>query len=133
MFDTGVAYAAICLRTPSRYAVCSTDTVACYAICIRACYAVSGTELPYAATTYYVMSGTDVAYAATRLSLIPLTSDCQRMVLSAYAQSGTELPCGAICLRSHYGGPGTDLAYSTIMRYAMSGTDLLYSATDVRY
>eukprot|EP00961_Rhodomonas_salina_P224598 3036309-Rhodomonas_salina.1 len=39
----------------------------CFAIGLRACYAVSGTDLAYAAACSYAMSGTDIANAAIGL------------------------------------------------------------------
>eukprot|EP00961_Rhodomonas_salina_P214988 2903700-Rhodomonas_salina.2 len=116
-----------------------------YAIGLRACYAVPGTDLGYAATrlpatfrsayrpseaakgivlrTCYAMSGSDLAYGTICL--------CAR-----YAMSGTGQVYGAICLSSYaLAMPGTDVASSVISPrsasvccYAMCGTNLAHAA-----
>eukprot|EP00961_Rhodomonas_salina_P267808 3618292-Rhodomonas_salina.1 len=51
------------------YAEMDEEHPVCSAICLRACYAMSGTDLAYGAIclrSCYAMSGTDLGYAATR-------------------------------------------------------------------
>eukprot|EP00961_Rhodomonas_salina_P143931 1937306-Rhodomonas_salina.2 len=51
-----------------------------FATCLRACYAMSGTDLVFAVVRCYAMSGTDQAYA----------------VLRCYAMSGTSVCCTTV-------------------------------------
>eukprot|EP00961_Rhodomonas_salina_P139218 1873633-Rhodomonas_salina.1 len=62
-----VVSSATCLR--ACYAMSGTD-IAYGATCLRACYAVSGTDMAHGAVCLgacYAMSGTDIAYGGTRL------------------------------------------------------------------
>eukprot|EP00961_Rhodomonas_salina_P112726 1516425-Rhodomonas_salina.1 len=61
--------------------------MACGVFCLRACYAMSGTDLAHAAICLrarYAMSGTDVAYGATAL-LMPLLMAFLRLFSSRAA------------------------------------------------
>eukprot|EP00961_Rhodomonas_salina_P167273 2254297-Rhodomonas_salina.3 len=86
------------------------------AIFLRACCAMSGTDLGHGAIhlrTYYAVCSTDLAYDAT----------------TCYWMCGTELAydatiCHAIC--------GTELAYGAATYYCMSGTELAYGATSAQ-
>eukprot|EP00961_Rhodomonas_salina_P286408 3869981-Rhodomonas_salina.1 len=81
---------------------------------LRACYAMSGTDLARRATVCYAMSGTDI----WQMSL---------------AMSGTDIwdmTRGPIALRSlrRYAVCGTDGTYGAIARYAIAGTEGAYGA-----
>eukprot|EP00961_Rhodomonas_salina_P098923 1330754-Rhodomonas_salina.3 len=109
---------------------------------VHAC-AMSSTD--EAGSSCYAMSSTDLAYAATRLARA--LRSCQVAspisLQTSYALSGTVTAYGPICPRARYAMPGTDLAYcatiyatavrcpwcqsATCLRacYAMSGTETL--------
>eukprot|EP00961_Rhodomonas_salina_P134844 1813766-Rhodomonas_salina.1 len=90
-----------------------------HAISLRACYAMSGTEIPYDAISLracYAMSGTEIPYGDISLR-------------ACYAMSGTEIRYGAISLRACYAMSGTEIPYGTISLRAccaMSGTDTVW-------
>eukprot|EP00961_Rhodomonas_salina_P183038 2471022-Rhodomonas_salina.6 len=102
----------------------------CHAMCagLRACYAMPGTDIAYAAVwpgTCYTMSGTDIAKYQGPWSLLGSYSTV-RAYNSWYATSlrayhairGTELACGAVSLRVCYAVMcGTELAYAAIFYY----------------
>eukprot|EP00961_Rhodomonas_salina_P249754 3375935-Rhodomonas_salina.5 len=77
-----------------------------YAVCLR-----------YQLTVCYAMSGTDIAYAATS------ADQCAEQVKSAiclracYATSSTDIAYAAICLRACYAVSVTDLAYAASSRW----------------
>eukprot|EP00961_Rhodomonas_salina_P154159 2076502-Rhodomonas_salina.1 len=71
------------------------------AISLRACYAMSGTDIGYIAIglrTCYAMSGTELAYATCPVRCPVLR---QRTVVKS-----------AMCLRACYAMSGTDMAYA---------------------
>eukprot|EP00961_Rhodomonas_salina_P155679 2096394-Rhodomonas_salina.1 len=95
------------------------------------CYAMSGTELVYAATRRHRRVGYDGSGSST--SLRPCKAMSGTMVLCAYAHA-TVYPVltWRINLHSCYAISGTDTAYGTTnlcAYYAISGTDPAYGAT----
>eukprot|EP00961_Rhodomonas_salina_P008361 113604-Rhodomonas_salina.1 len=79
-------YGATCLR--ACYAISGTDLL-CIAICLRNCYAMSGTDLlsiVICLRACYAMSGTDLAYGVTVLLFPNLTRTFEESYqVSAYA------------------------------------------------
>eukprot|EP00961_Rhodomonas_salina_P008778 119515-Rhodomonas_salina.3 len=74
-------------------------------ILLRACYAMSGTDLTYGAATRRVTSPTKSLLRSQPPQVLIRTS---RRVYNAMA--GTDMTSGATCLRACYARPGTDLA-----------------------
>eukprot|EP00961_Rhodomonas_salina_P305176 3941890-Rhodomonas_salina.2 len=92
-----------------------------YAISLRCCYAMSGTETENGCTclrTCYAMSGTELAYDAIS------THNC-------YAVSGTKLPYDAICLCACYARAMRCpvLTKRCLRSYATPGTEIPYGTT----
>eukprot|EP00961_Rhodomonas_salina_P171013 2305774-Rhodomonas_salina.3 len=112
----------------------------CSAMGLRACYAMSGTDLAYGVTSGVRLSGAceerkrwrgtapppiclGTCYAMSVGEKHVLMQPCQvpypSGLRACYAMSGTDLAYAAICLRACYAVSGTDLA--------MPGTDLAYA------
>eukprot|EP00961_Rhodomonas_salina_P083016 1115479-Rhodomonas_salina.2 len=102
-------------------------------ISLRACYALSGTDLACGAGIYlracYALSGTDLAHAAAMLAAFHMDFAAGAQPVedfAAHVRSATPT-----CLRACYAMPGTDLALRTC--YAMRGTELAYGASISAY
>eukprot|EP00961_Rhodomonas_salina_P068500 919417-Rhodomonas_salina.3 len=75
-----------------------------FASCLRACYAMSGTNFTDVATVSvhvcYAMSGTDIAYGATSCPNSRLRSGLAICLLAPYAKSGTDIAfCTTLAMR----------------------------------
>eukprot|EP00961_Rhodomonas_salina_P062130 834044-Rhodomonas_salina.1 len=118
---SGVRYChgACCYALAMRYPVLTQRMV------LRACYAMSGTDIAYGATTRGVPTrarsirvwSVPSPYAcATRCPILTSRIVCAIPLRVCYTMSGTDIAHGATCLR---------------VCYAMSGTDIAYGATRV--
>eukprot|EP00961_Rhodomonas_salina_P119817 1612713-Rhodomonas_salina.3 len=93
---------------------------------LRGPYAMSGTDSAYAATRQRALCrlcrGSQVCTAefnALRAILVQtvLETGCEDLISARrhrFAMSGTDIPCGAVCLRACYEVSGTDIAYGAI-------------------
>eukprot|EP00961_Rhodomonas_salina_P198729 2680395-Rhodomonas_salina.3 len=87
----------------------------------------SSTDIAYAASylrACYAMSGTELAYGATR--------SAWKWMESGSLLVGPTLFAYAISLCICYAVSGTELAYASTLCHAMSGTDIEYAATRPR-
>eukprot|EP00961_Rhodomonas_salina_P008786 119595-Rhodomonas_salina.2 len=119
MCSTELAYAATLALCDVRYlaSVCRYDVLhdvrRSYAISLRACYALSGTDLAYAAICLrvcYTLARTDLAKGAIGLRDVRFASS----LCACYAMSGTRI------------------AYFDLP-YAMPGTVIAYAGRTLRY
>eukprot|EP00961_Rhodomonas_salina_P129192 1740448-Rhodomonas_salina.2 len=125
-------------RPVSAYALAAHIVHGRTRISLRACYTMSGTDVAYGRTCIslracYAKSGTETACGGTSrqgtcverrggggrsdpLSAYALATRCPvlryRMVLSAYAMSGTKIPNGTVSLRACDAMSGTEKAYA---------------------
>eukprot|EP00961_Rhodomonas_salina_P304819 3941737-Rhodomonas_salina.11 len=82
------------------------------------------------------MSGTDLRYAQQNARYLPTLcryAVCGIRLHACYAMSGTDLACGATCLRAYYAMCGTALAYGTAWSGAMSVLTCRMALRDVQY
>eukprot|EP00961_Rhodomonas_salina_P185024 2498234-Rhodomonas_salina.5 len=111
----------------------SGSDIAHAATCLRACYAMSGTELAYAATS--ALARRVCGCQASRSAPLPAYRLATRS-----PKSGTDIAYAAICLRAvRYCHsvccylPGTVMGVASYRGlracYAMSGTEVAYAAT----
>eukprot|EP00961_Rhodomonas_salina_P258743 3496326-Rhodomonas_salina.7 len=111
---------------------------------VRYCHSTCGTrgtDIGYAASRVYVMVGTDIGYAATSLcqssacwrcngSNPPILLRAMRCHTLCHYASDTQCPVRAYAmpLRVWCAMSGTNIRYAAVQCYAMSGTELAYSA-----